>query len=63
MTTLQKVGESLDQAKTLEALARPYEKQWRGDICRGCRTNGHPRGFNPETLLCWWCSFPRPSHG
>ena len=59
MVTLQKVGESLDQAKTLEALARPHEKDWRGDTCHKCRTNGHPRGFNSKTRLCWWCSFPR----
>lgn len=52
------VGDSLDQSKTLEALARPKEKEWQGHRCRGCRTNPHPRGWDPHTQLCWWCSFP-----
>lgn len=34
MTTLMKIGKSLDQTKTLEALARPQEKTWAGDMCR-----------------------------
>jgi len=55
------IGESLDQKKTLEAQARPYEKNWRGDICRGCRSNPHPRGFSPSSGLCWYCAFPRPA--
>lgn len=56
--SLATVGESLDPGSTLEAKARPLEKQWRGDICRACKTNAHPRGYDPKSQLCWWCSFP-----
>lgn len=62
------VGDSLDQTTTLVAQART-KADYDGDICKGCRTNGHPRGFNPHTRLCWWCTFPllhssgKPFHG
>jgi hypothetical protein len=52
------IGDSLDQKKTLESLSRPWMKSWSGDMCVKCRTNAHPRGFNPHTRLCWWCQFP-----
>lgn len=47
----------LDKSKTLESMSRPFEKEWRHDFCKRCRTNPHPRGFNHNTQLCWYCSF------
>jgi hypothetical protein len=48
-----------EKKQTLEAQARPHEKMWRGEMCRDCRTNPHPRGWDPSQQLCWYCVFPR----
>lgn len=58
MSVMPVPAAELDQSKTLEAMARPHEKSWRGDMCKACRTNPHPRGFDYETQLCWYCSTP-----
>lgn len=44
-----------EKKMTLESQARGKEKSWTGDMCRGCRTNPHPRGWDPSQQLCWYC--------